>query len=93
MLADPSTWHAARVTHLKGEIRNLYWHIRNGSRARFAQMQRYYRKVQPLKRELAQLGVPRREILDLIACCRSLRCRVPHCPHCGRVGFDWKQWD
>lgn len=92
MLPDPSTWHAARVNHLQGEIRNLYWHIRNSSRERqHAYQMRYYRKIRKLKRELLELGQSERQVLDLLACCRRRICRNG-CPCCGK-SVDWKQWN
>ncbi|WP_231108963.1 hypothetical protein [Cupriavidus metallidurans] len=91
MLADPSNWHAARVNHLQGEIRNLYWHIRNSQRGRQdAYRRRYYRRIEVLKDELLTLGQSKRDVLDLLACCRRRICRVG-CPSCGNH-VDWQRW-
>lgn len=91
MLPDPTTWHAARVRYLQGEIRNLYWHIRNSERGRQdAYRRRYYRRIEVLKAELLGLGQNKRQVLDLLACCRRRVCRGG-CQHCGKQ-TDWKTW-
>jgi len=53
-------------------MRNSYWHLRN-SRGRFAQAanRRHYRKVAEQKKRLQLAGVSKREILDLLRCCRQ----------------------
>ncbi|WP_231401743.1 hypothetical protein [Cupriavidus sp. WS] len=92
MVPDLSEWRAVRVAHLKAEVRNLYWHIRNSQRGRQdAYRRRYYRKISKLKTELLALGESRRAVLDLVACCRAVRCRVVGCQHCGHR-VNWKAW-
>lgn len=91
MQADPSEWTALRVAYLKGEIRNLYWYIRTLSRARAgAARRRYYRQIAKLKAELIELGCTRRELLDLLACCRRKVCREG-CSSCGKT-VNWQRW-
>lgn len=89
MHADLATWTQARIVHLKGEVRNLYWHIRNSRRGlQDAYRMRYYRRIRRLKDELLGLGVSKREVLDLIACCRRQVCHG--CGHCN--GRRWPAW-
>lgn len=58
-----------------GEIRRHYWHIRNLRGGRFGQarLRKHYRDVSQQKKRLLMAGVSKREILDLLACCR-LQC-------------------
>jgi hypothetical protein len=69
-------------------IRNCYWHLRTlrGARWGEAKARRYYRIVAVHKKRLLMAGVSKREILDLLACCRSQCSRVKHpfkpCPYC-----------
>lgn len=92
MRTDPRDWMTVRVSYVKREIRNLYYHIRTTrSGKQDAYRRRYYRKISKLKSELLSLGQSRRDVLDLVACCRSVRCRVDDCPHCGRT-VHWKEW-
>jgi hypothetical protein len=58
-------------------IRASYWFIRNSRAGRIGQAirRRYYRKVADQKKRLQLAGVEKREILDLVACCR-LQCRA-----------------
>lgn len=68
---------------LAREIRALYWHIRVYGRGRFdALRRRYYRRIAAKKKRLLEAGVSRREVLDLLACCRSARCRFRACLDC-----------
>lgn len=61
--------------HVVGEIRRHYWHIRNLRGGRFGQarLRKHYRDVSHQKKRLLMAGVSKREILDLLACCR-LQC-------------------
>lgn len=56
-------------------IRNAYWHIRNLRGGKFGQarLRRSYRLVEVEKKRLLLTGASRREVLDLLACCR-LQC-------------------
>lgn len=90
MQADLAGWTQARVTYLKGEIRNLYWHIRTSRRGlQDAYRRRYYRRIAERKEELLALGVAKRDVLDLVACCRRQVCHG--CVHCG--GRRWPAWN
>ena len=57
------------------QIRNEYWHVRNLRAAKWGQAvwRRHYRKIAVHKKRLQLAGVNKREILDLLACCR-LQC-------------------
>lgn len=75
---------------LVAKMRNSYYSIRNLRAARFgdARRRKEYRKVALLKKRLLLCGVEKREVLDLIACCR-LQCparKQPFlfCKHCGQ---------
>lgn len=58
------------------EIRHLYYYIRTLRRGvHDAARRRYYRKIEVKKKRLLNARVSRREVLDLLACCRSARCR------------------
>jgi hypothetical protein len=62
------------------EIRHLYYFIRTLRRGiQDAARRRYYRKIERKKKRLLDAGVSRREVLDLLACCRSARCRFRAC--------------
>jgi hypothetical protein len=69
-------------------IRNSYWHLRNLRGARFGQARarKHYRMVAAQKKRLLLAGVSKREILDLLACCRGRCSRSKHpfqpCQHC-----------
>jgi hypothetical protein len=66
-----------------GEIRNLYWIIRNTRRGMHdARRRRVYRKIEAQKKRLLEAGVGKREILDFLACCRSKACREKRCFGC-----------
>jgi hypothetical protein len=54
---------------------NEYWHVRNLRGAKWGQAarRRHYRKIAVHKKRLQLAGVNKREILDLLACCR-LQC-------------------
>lgn len=83
MQTDPSEWRALRVAYLQGEMKSLYWHIRNTSRVRQGAFRRsIYRRIARLKDDLEGLGVSHREVLDMIACYRSKVC-LPGCSVCG----------
>jgi len=71
------------------EIRALYWFIRVYGRGRFdALRRRYYRRIAPKKKRLLDAGVSQREVLDLLACCRSSRCRLRGCLDCPQRLLD-----
>lgn len=69
-------------------IRNRYWYIRSmrDSAIHQAQLRRHYRVVEVQKKRLRLAGVSKREILDLLRCCRLQCSRVKHpfepCPYC-----------
>jgi hypothetical protein len=54
-------------------IRNCYWHIRNARNGPIgdARRRKQYRLVECQKKRLLLAGVSKREILDLLACCRG----------------------
>lgn len=73
----------AEMAHVIGEIRNLYWHIRNTRRGiHDARRLHVYRKIAEKKKRLLVAGVSKREVLDLLACCRSKECRSKGCLGC-----------
>ncbi len=79
---------ASDQVHVLTEIRRSYWHIRNLRNGRFGQAakRRYYRRIADQKKRLQLAGVPKREILDFLACCR-LQCKAKKqpfsfCPYC-----------
>ncbi|WP_050808556.1 hypothetical protein [Collimonas fungivorans] len=55
------------------EIRQAYWHLRNLRKVSWnnGRRRREYRKVAVHKKRLLIAGVSKREILDLLACCRQ----------------------
>lgn len=57
------------------QIRNHYFHLRNLRSAKWGQARRrkHYRLVAAQKKRLLEAGVSKREVLDLLACCR-LKC-------------------
>jgi hypothetical protein len=69
-------------------IRNSYWHLRNlrGARWGEARARKHYRLVAAHKKRLLMAGVSKREILDLLACCRDQCSRTKHpfkpCRYC-----------
>ena len=69
-------------------IRNSYWHLRNlrGGRWGQARARKHYRMVAEQKKRLLLAGVSKREILDLLACCRLKCSRTKHpfdkCRYC-----------
>jgi hypothetical protein len=69
-------------------IRNSYWHLRNlrGARWGEARARKQYRLVAAQKKRLLMAGVSKREILDLLACCRNRCSRTKHpfkpCRYC-----------
>ena len=74
---------AAELARVVGEIRNLYWHIRNTRRGiHDARRRQVYRKIAVQKKRLLVAGVSKREVLDLLACCRSKECRAKGCLSC-----------
>lgn len=87
------TWETmteAELAMLLARLRNHYYHIRNLRKGRFGQakLRKEYRGAALLKRKLLLCGVDKRDVLDLIACCR-LQCsanRQPflYCKHCGQ---------
>jgi len=67
------------------EIRHLYYFIRTLRRGlQDAPRRRYYRLIAVKKKRLQEAGVSRREVLDLMACCRSGRCRFRACLDCSQ---------
>lgn len=75
----------AEMAHVVGEIRNLYWHIRNTRRGiHDARRRHVYRKIAKQKKRLLVAGVSKREVLDLLACCRSKECRLKGCLGCSQ---------
>lgn len=77
------TVSAAELAVVVGEIRNLYWFIRNTRRGiHDARRRRVYRKIEVQKKRLLVAGVSKREILDFLACCRSKRCDGKGCFGC-----------
>jgi len=65
-------------------IRSHYWTVRNTRKWRFgdAPRRKAYRKIEVEKKRLILSGVSKREILDLLQCCR-LRCKKgKECPYC-----------
>lgn len=71
------------VRALAREIRHLYWHIRNSRRGvQDALRRRVYRKIEKKKKRLLEAGVSKREVLDLLMCCRSRGCRFHACLDC-----------
>lgn len=65
---------------IHSEIRRHYWHIRNLRDGRFGQarLRKHYRMVAAQKKRLLMAGVSKREILDLLACCRLQCSRARH---------------
>lgn len=65
----------AELCSIHTAIRNAYWHIRNLRSGTFGQarLRRAYRLVEGEKKRLLLAGVTKREVLDLLACCR-LKC-------------------
>lgn len=66
----------AELCRIYTAIRNAYWHIRNLRGGKFGQarLRRAYRLVEGEKKRLLLAGVSKREVLDLLSCCR-LKCR------------------
>jgi hypothetical protein len=63
----------AELERIMSEIRQAYWHLRNLRKVSWnnARRRREYRKVAVHKKRLQLAGVEKREILDLLACCRQ----------------------
>lgn len=76
------------LVEIYGTIRAYYWHIRNtrGGRFGYARLRKNYRAVEVQKKRLQMAGVQKREILDLLACCRLQCSRHKHpfnpCKYC-----------
>nr|CUV53505.1 conserved protein of unknown function [Ralstonia solanacearum] len=71
------------LTKIARDIRHLYWHIRTLRRGiQDAARRRYYRKIAAQKKRLLDAGVSKREVLDLLMCCRSRGCRYRACLDC-----------
>lgn len=72
------------ASHIVGEIRRAYWHIRSLRNAKYSQanLRRIYRRVEVHKKRLFMAGVDKRSVLDLLACCR-LQCRSRKHPFTG----------
>ncbi|MBB0026678.1 hypothetical protein D7S70_23650 [Ralstonia pickettii] len=47
-----------------------------------AARRRHYRKIAKNKKRLLDAGVSKREVLDLLMCCRSRNCRFRACLDC-----------
>ncbi|MBB5198961.1 putative Fe-S protein YdhL (DUF1289 family) [Glaciimonas immobilis] len=64
---------AIERSHMMSEIRQSYWFLRNLRKTQWnlARRKREYRKVAIHKKSLQLGGMTRREILDLLRCCRS----------------------
>ena len=80
------TLSVAEKQHCYKIIRAEYWTIRNTRKWRFGDAPRLkaYRKIEAQKKRLLEAGVSKREILDLLQCCR-LRCKKgKECSHCSR---------
>lgn len=65
----------AELERMMSEIRQAYWHLRNLRKVAWNNARRRleYRKVAVHKKRLQLAGVDKRQILDLLACCR-LQC-------------------
>lgn len=78
----------AEIQTIYSEIRRSYWVIRNLRDGRFGQarLRKQYRIVEVKKKRLLLAGVSKREILDLLACCRLQCSRHKHpfkpCAYC-----------
>jgi hypothetical protein len=61
-----------QMTAICSELRRAYWFIRNYRGGKFTQakLRKSYRNVAVLKRRLLLAGVEKRDLLDLLACCR-----------------------
>jgi hypothetical protein len=87
VLSDQELQHVCRV------IRNHYWYLRNLRGGRFgdARRRKQYRLVADQKKRLQLAGVSKREILDLLACCRQQCSRHKHpfepCKYCRNTAF------
>lgn len=70
----------AERSHIQADIRRNYWFIRNLRAGRFGQarLRKHYRLVEVQKKRLLMAGVSKREILDLLACCRLQCARYKH---------------
>lgn len=66
------------------EIRNIYWFVRSARDE--ARLRRLYRQVSVKKKRLLEGGVSKREVLDLLACCRGSMCRGLGCLDCTATG-------
>ena len=77
-----------QLGQIYGTIRNAYWHIRTLRAGVFGQarLRRAYRLVEVEKKRLLLAGVSKREVLDLLACCRLKCARHKHpfkpCKYC-----------
>jgi hypothetical protein len=81
---------ALEYAQISRAIRNSYYILRTLRGGRFGQARarKEYRRVAILKNKLLLAGKSKREVLDLLACCR-LRCpavKQPflYCPHCNQ---------
>jgi hypothetical protein len=62
------------------EIRNGYWYLRHyRSNYQQADRRRIYRRIEGKKKRLRLAGVEKREVLDLLRCCR-LQCSARRHP-------------
>lgn len=72
------------------QIRSHYWYIRNLRNGKFGQarLRKEYRKVALLKNKLFLAGHEKRDVLDLLACCRgscqSTKWPFSYCSYCGQ---------
>lgn len=79
---EPMT--VAEKQHIYEKILGHYWHIRNSRKTRMhdAKRRRFYRLIEVEKKRLLLAGVPKREILDYLACCRLTCGKSKICPFC-----------
>jgi hypothetical protein len=76
------------LSKIYADIRRSYWWIRNLRGGRFGQarLRKHYRLVEVKKKRLLLAGVSKREVLDLLACCRVQCSRTKHpfkpCTYC-----------
>lgn len=74
---------------LEAQIRSHYWFVRAARSQKFggARRRKAYRSIAIIKKRLEFGGVEKRDILDLLACCRSRSCHKIGCKYCGDKRF------
>jgi hypothetical protein len=88
-LWERDTLSAIELSAVAREVRNLYWFIRTSRRGiHDARRRRVYRKIAVHKKRLLEAGVGKREVLDLLACCRSKQCLENGCLDCVKRRSD-----